>query len=147
VHGANDYSTLPSLHGILSTNAKVEAQSFGSYVRMLAWIVEHVDDVVLMTGSDRYWQVLDTCAATHPSPRKAFLRPELKAVLAKTYPRLVEIFGEPKVFRELRRRLLFGEYLQIVRAADQRALPIAGLSRALVREFFRKSRMLRRKVV
>ena len=115
LHGANDYSTLPSLHGLLSAHPKVEAQSFASYIRMMLWIVDHVDDVVLMTGPSRYWQVFDTCSATHPWARKAFLQPEFKATMAKRYSRLVELFGELSVFRELRKRLLFLEYLQIVR--------------------------------
>jgi hypothetical protein len=142
LHGANDYSTLPSLHGLLSANPKVEAQSFASYLRMLRWIVDHVDDVVLLTGPSRYWQILDTCSAVHAWARKAFLQPEFKTTLAKRYSRLVELLGESSVFRELRRRLLFLEYLQIIIAAREHTLPIAELTRAFVREFRRKSQLL-----
>ena len=49
LHGSNDYSTLPSLQGLLSAHPKVKAQSFSSYLRMLTWLVDHLDDVVLMT--------------------------------------------------------------------------------------------------
>jgi Glycosyl transferase family 2 len=147
VHGANDHSTLPSLQGILSRSSKVEAQSFASYVRMLTWIVDHVDDVILMTGSNRYWQVLDTCAATHPWSRQAFLLPAFQATLAKRYPRLVELFGERRVFRELRRRVLFPEYLQIVLAEVRPAFPVVELSRALAREFFRKGHLFCKKLI
>lgn len=146
VHGANDHSTLPSLHGVLSRSAKVEAQSFGSYVRMLTWIVDHVDDVVVLTGVNRYWQVLDTCCGTHPWARKAFLLPLFQTTLANRYSRLVELFGERHVFSELRHRLLFSEYLKIARAGRHSRLPAAALSRALGRELTRKSRLLYKRI-
>ncbi len=147
LHGANDYSMLPSLHGLLTAHPKVKAQSFGSYLRMLTWIVDHLDDVVLMTGPNRYWQVIETVSATHPFAREAFSRPELEATLARRYSRLVELFGEFRVFRELRRRLPFPEYLQIVLAARHRAFPVADLSRALIREIARKSYYVYKKLV
>jgi hypothetical protein len=100
-----------------------------------------------MTGPHRYWQILDTCSATHPWARKAFLQPEFKASMAKRYSRMVALFGESSVFRELRRRLLFLEYLQIILAARQHTLPIAELARAFVREFRRKSHLLYKKLV
>jgi glycosyltransferase involved in cell wall biosynthesis len=147
LHGANDYSTLPSLHGLLSAHPKVAAQSFASYLRMMLWIVNHVDDVVLMTGPNRYWQVVDTCSATHPWARKAFSHPDFKAMLAKRYSRLVGLFGELSVFNELRRRLLFSEYLQIILSARGPALPIAELIRTLARETYRKSKLAYKKLV
>jgi glycosyltransferase involved in cell wall biosynthesis len=146
LHGSNDFSTLPSLTGILSAHPKVKAQSFGSYLRMLTWLVDHLDEVVLMTGANRYWQVLRTAAATHPLAREAFSQPEFKAALARRYPRLVELFGELHVFRELRGRVLFLEYLDIVLAAPRRAFPAAPLCRALCREVVRKSWLLYKKI-
>ena len=72
---------------------KGEALSLASYSRMLSWIIEHVDEVVLMTGH-RYWQVLNTAISTDWRVREGFLAPEFQAVLARQYPRLVELFGE-----------------------------------------------------
>jgi glycosyltransferase involved in cell wall biosynthesis len=142
LHGSNDYSTLPSLQGLLSAHPKVKAQSFSSYLRMLTWLVDHLDAVVLMTGAERYWQVLATASATHPYARDAFAHPEFQAALARRYSRLVELFGELRVFQELRRRLLFLEYLKIVLAARGRTFPIAELSRAFSLEIVRKGSLL-----
>ena len=146
LHGSNDYSTLPSLYGVLSAHPKVEAQSFNSYRRMLTWVVDQLDAVVLMTGPNRYWQVLASAASTDPHAREVFAHPEFQVALARRYSRLVELFGEFRVFQELRRRLSFLEYLKIVLAARRRTLPIAEISRAFSLEIVRKSRRLFKKI-
>lgn len=147
LHGNNDYSTLPSLHGLLSAHPKVKAQSFSSYKRMLTWLVDQLDVVILMIESKRYWQVLSTASATHPDARAVFADPEFQAVLAQRYSRLVELFGELQVFQELRRRLLFPEYLKVLRTVYEPALPPGKLGRALSMEFKRKCSLLYRKIV
>jgi glycosyltransferase involved in cell wall biosynthesis len=136
VHGSNDFSTLPSLQGLMTENAKVKVQSFSTYIRMLTWLIDHLDDVVLMTGAERYWQVLDTASSTQPYAQKAFAHP-LQAALARRYSRLLELFGELRVFQELRKRLLFSEYLKIVLAARGRTLSIAERIRAFSLEIVR----------
>jgi hypothetical protein len=147
LHGNNDYSTLPSLQNLLSAHPKVKEQSFRSYVRMLTWLVDHLDDIVLMTGAERYWQVLVTTSATHPYARDAFMLREFQAALARRYSRLVELFGELRVFQELRQRLLFLEYLKILLAARGRQFPIAELCHAFSREIVRKGSLLSKKIV
>ena len=142
LHGNNDHSTLPSLQGVLSADPKAEAQSFNSYRRMLTWVIDQLDAVVLMTGPHRYWQVLASAASTDPRIREVFAHPEIQLAFARRYSRLVELFGESRVFHELRRRLSFFEYLKIVLAVRERALPIAEIGRAFSLEIARKSRRL-----
>jgi glycosyltransferase involved in cell wall biosynthesis len=147
LHGSNDYSTLPSLHGVLTAHPKVRAQSFNSYKRMLTWLVDQLEVVVLMIETRRYWQILSTASGTHPYARAVFADPEFQIVLTRQYPRLVELFGELEVFRELRRRVLFSEYIKILLAARGRHFPIAALGRALSMEIVRKGSLLYRKLV
>jgi glycosyltransferase involved in cell wall biosynthesis len=141
VHSANDHSALPGLRNVWHMHSKGEALSLASYSRMLCWIIDHVDDVVLMT-KHRYWQVFNTAVSTDWRVREALLQPEFRATLARRYLRLVELFGESQVFRELRKLLLFSEYLNIIRAADQRGFPLAAFSRSLTRESARKASVL-----
>jgi hypothetical protein len=146
LHDANDCSTLPALHGVSSDNEKVRAQTLNSYSRMVCWIIDHVDDVVLMAGRHRYWEVFDTAVSTSWRVREAFFQPKVHAVLARRYLRLVELFGEFAVFQELRKRLLFQEYLSVVRVAYAGVVPIAVMGRALLREIARKTILICRKV-
>ena len=147
LHDRNDFSVLPTLQGLSSEHPKVRAQSFNSYVRMLTWLVDHLENVVLMTGASRYWEIVAIASATsHNYARAAFTHPEFQAVLVRRYPRLVKIFGESRIFRELRGRLLFLEYLKIVRAARGHTFPIGELSRAFLREILRRGRLLSQKV-
>jgi hypothetical protein len=147
LHGANDFSTLPSLHGLLSAHPKVRTQSYNSYKRVLIWLVDQLDIVTLMVDSNRYWQVLSTASTTHPYARRVFADPEFQDVLARLYPRLVELFGELQVFYELRRRLFFSEYLKIVFAARGHKFPVVELGRVFRWEFIRKCTLLYRKIV
>jgi hypothetical protein len=94
-----------------------------------------------MTGH-RYWQVLNTAISTDWRVREGFLAPEFQATLARQYPRLVELFGESKVFHELRQRLLFREYLKVALAAHQNGAKFAAVGRALLREIARKISLL-----
>jgi glycosyltransferase involved in cell wall biosynthesis len=148
VHGANDHTAMPALYGIASDNGKVREQSFTAYARMLCWLIDHVDEVVLMTGPGRYWQVFMIVTTTGRSDeaRRAFSRPEFQACLARRYQRFVQLFGEYQVFHELRKRLLFPEFLNVVRAAYGGAVPIAEVSRGLLREIARKSSLLLNKL-
>jgi glycosyltransferase involved in cell wall biosynthesis len=142
LHADNDYSTLPSLQGVLSAHPKAEAQSFDSYRRMLTWVLDQLDVVLLMAGPNRYWQVLASAASTDPRVRDVFAHREIQLTLARHYRRLVEVFGEFRVFHELRRYLSFSEYTKIVVAACGRALPIAEIGRAFSFETVRNSRRL-----
>ena len=101
-----------------------------------------------MTGAERYWQILATASASTQSyARAAFADPEFQAALERRYSLLVELFGELRIFQELRRRLSFWEYLKIVRAARGRIFPIAELSRASFREILRRGWLLYNKTV
>jgi hypothetical protein len=138
IHDSNDCSTLPALHGVSGANEQARTQSLKSYSRVVCWLIDHVDDVVLMAGTLRYWQVFDTAVSTNWRVREAFLQPELKATLEARYLRLVELFGEEQVFQQLRKRLLFPEYLDLVRAAHGRVSPVAEVGRAFLREIVKR---------
>ena len=79
--------------------------------------------------------------------REEFSRPELKAVLARQYPRLVELFGGRRVYRELRRHMRFSDLLEVVLAARKRQFPIADFGGALSWEIIRAMRRLSRRTV
>ena len=142
LHGANIHSALPGFDGMANTNVRVRVESFNSYLRVLSWLIDHVDDVVLMSGIGKYWQLFNTVTSTHSRTREACSRSEFKAVMARRYLRFVDLFGEFQVFCELRKRLLFPEYLDVLRVAHGRALPIVEFSRAFFRETVRKIRLL-----
>ena len=129
LHSDNDHTALPALYGIANDNGKVREQSFSAYARMLYWLIDKLDDVVLMTGPSRYWPVIMTVTTTgRPGDaRRAFSRPEFLAALARRYQRFVQLFGEFVVFQELRKRLLFQEYLSVVRAAYGGVFPVAAV--------------------
>lgn len=137
VHGSNDHSALPGLRGIWHMHPKGEALSFGSYLRMLSWLIEHVDEVIAMTGANRYWQVFDIASSTDHRAREAFSRLEFRAAVAARYQRLVEIFGEFQIFCHLRKRLSFHEYLEVLRAARNGAIPLPEYGRVISREIAR----------
>jgi glycosyltransferase involved in cell wall biosynthesis len=147
LHGNNESSTLPSLHGVLGPNPRATTQKFISYRRMLIWLVDHVDDVVILAGKDRFWEIFARAAATQLDGRQAFSSPEFQEAVAQKYLRLVDLYGEVRVFQELRQRLLFPEYLKIVLAARGRSLSIGELSRGLSREIMRKGRVLYQKIL
>lgn len=140
VHGSNDHSALPGFRGIRHMHPKGAALSFTSYIRMLSWLIDHVDDVVFMTGADRYWQVLDTAISTDWRAQEAFSQPEFKVVLARRYGRLIDIFGESQAFRWLRRWLPFSKCLEIVRAANENVFPLVEYARATSREIGMRGR-------
>jgi hypothetical protein len=146
VHGGNDFSAFPSLHGVRTANPKAEAQSFASFLRVLIWLVDHVDDVLAIAPAYSYWQILETVATTHPR-RDVFSHPELKAALTRQYPRLIKLFGKSRVFHELRRRVSFGDYLEIVLGANKVKSPAVVYGRAVSRELSRSIRRLSGKEV
>jgi glycosyltransferase involved in cell wall biosynthesis len=146
LHDSNDHSDLPRLHGLFSARPKAHVQAFASYLRMMTWLVDHLDDVVLMTGENRYWQILATAEATHSSRREAFSHPQFRAALARRYSRLVELFGELRVFHQLRQRMRFSDYLKIVLASRRRTFPAASISRAFSLEIARKGWLIYKKL-
>ena len=147
LHDSNDFSMLPSLQGLSSEHPKIRTQSFNTYLRMLTWLVDHLENVVLMAGAERYWQIVAIASATsRHHARAAFTHPEFQTVLVRRYPRLVKLFGELRIFQELRRRLLFLEYVKIVLAARGHTFPIGELSRAFLREISGRGWLLYKKM-
>ncbi len=144
VHGANDFSTLPSIAYVHSANPAGEAQSFGTFIRVMVWAIACIDDLLTMVPAPRYWQIIEVIRSTAPQ-FDVFSQPEVKAALALQYPRLVELFGEFRLFRELRRHMRFPDYLAVVMAARNRFLPVSHLGRALSWEFLRTVRRLSRR--
>jgi glycosyltransferase involved in cell wall biosynthesis len=151
VHDSNDYSTLPSLFGIFSSQPNGNKTQRITYLRMMTWLVDHFDDVVLMTGESRYWQVLNSAMGTHPYPRDAFSDPHFQAGLARCYRRLVELYGEFRVFGQLRRYMRFSEYLKIVLASRRFRFAFAAIgstsSLEIARNFWRLYKVIRLKQI
>jgi glycosyltransferase involved in cell wall biosynthesis len=146
VHGSNYYSLLPSLDGIRSAHPKARAIATVSTLGMLTCLIDRVDDLVVITGPERYWSVFATAAAMGQNAPEAFSCPEFKTTVMRRYRRLVELFGEIRVFDELRKRILFFAYLKIVISATGNAFPIAEISQTVFMEFLRKIRLLYRKI-
>jgi hypothetical protein len=142
VHDGNNYAALPSLHGLERANSKVRVQIIAAHLRIAACLIDKLDDIVLMSGVGRYWDVFASAMAARPLARETFSHREFKAALVRRYRRLVDLFGEYRVFHELRKRLLFSEYLEVLLAANKRRFPVADVCRAAFRELTRKSRLL-----
>jgi hypothetical protein len=145
LHGANDYSILPSIHGLVSERASVKSQSFKTYLRMLSWLIDHFEEIVQLTGEDKYWKIFAVVSASNGPKsfaRTAFANPTFQAALSRRYCALVKVFGEPRVFGELRQRVSFLDYLRVVRDSRERTVRISELSRAFARETMRKSLLL-----
>jgi glycosyltransferase involved in cell wall biosynthesis len=136
VHGANDYSTLPSIAGLYSSYPKALAQSHATSLRVLIWAVDCIDDLLTVAPASRYWQIFETLAVASPHP-DPFSQPELKAAFARKYLRLIELFGEFHIFRELRRRMRFPDYVDVVLAGRRRAIPVVDFGRVLTWEIMR----------
>jgi glycosyltransferase involved in cell wall biosynthesis len=147
VHDGNNYAALPSLHGLERANSKVRVQIIAAHLRIAACLIDKLDDIVLMSGVERYWDVFASAMAARPLARETFSHREFKAALVRRYRRLVDLFGEYRVFHELRKRLLFSEYLEVLLAANKRRFPVADVCRAAFRELTRKSRLLYQKVL
>jgi glycosyltransferase involved in cell wall biosynthesis len=139
LHGSNDFSVLPSLNGIRGEHPRVAARSLATYVRMVSWLIDHLDEVLSIASAHRYWQILETAMSTNSYSPQIFSRPEFKTLLIRRYPQFVEVFGESRVFRELRRRMRFTDCLKLMLAARGRAFPVAEVGRALSSEIMRNS--------
>jgi hypothetical protein len=145
LHGANDYSILPSIHGLVTERPSVKSQSFKTYLRMLTWFIDHFEEIVQLAGQDNYWKILAVVSASNGPrsfARTAFANPTFQAALSRRYCALVKVFGEPRVFDELRKRVSFLSYLRVMRGSRGRTVRISELSRAIARETMRKSLLL-----
>jgi glycosyltransferase involved in cell wall biosynthesis len=129
LHESNDHSGLPSLSGVGGRHPRAAASSMATYVRMISWVIDCPDEVLLAGIRHRYWQVLEIVASTDPRASTVFSLPELQAIFARRFPQLVDVYGELRVFYELRRRVGFLDYLNVVLAA-RRANPFAEVGRA-----------------
>jgi glycosyltransferase involved in cell wall biosynthesis len=147
VHDSNNYAALPDLNGLDRANSKVRRQIINLHLRMVTSIIDNLDDIVLMTGPGRYWDVFARVTATRAFARETFSHPEFKAALVRRYRRLIDLFGELHVFLELRKRLLFSEYLEVLLAASERRFPVALACRATFRELRRKCHLLYQKLL
>jgi glycosyltransferase involved in cell wall biosynthesis len=148
LHGANDYSILPSIHGLVTERPSVKSQSFNTYLRMLTWLVDHFEEIVQIAGEDKYWKIFATVSASNGPKsyaRNAFANDTFRAALSRQYCGLVKLFGEQRMFRELRQRLSFLDYLKVVRDSRGR-FPVSELSRACLRETARRGRLVYYKV-
>lgn len=134
LHESNDHSVLPSLSGVSGRHPRAMAPSLAAYVRMISWVIDCPDEVLLAGIRHRYWQILEIVASTDPRASTVFLLPELQAIFARRLPQLVDVYGELRVFYELRRRVGFLNYVKVVLAARPRAGPFAEVGRALVLE-------------
>jgi hypothetical protein len=132
LHGANDFSTLPSIAHLHGANPSAQAEAHAMFVRTVVWLIVAVDDLLAMVPKDRYWRIFETVRSSHVY-YDISSQPEIKAALALRYKRLVELFGEFRLFRELRRYMRFPDYVQVVMAAHGRAFPVADIGRALSR--------------
>ncbi len=148
LHESNDHSALPSLTAVSVQHPRAAAQSLATYVRMISWVTDFPDELLSAGIGHRYWQVLEIVASTEPRARKVFSMPELRAIFARRFQRLVDVYGELRVFLELRRRVGFLDYVKVVLAARPRANPFAEVGRAVSLELALKgwrlgSRLLR----
>ncbi len=131
LHASNDNSVFPSLSGVSGRHPRAVAPSLATYVRMISWVIDCPDEVLLAGIRHRYWQVLEIVASTDPCASTVFSLPELQAIFARRFPQLVDVYGELRVFYELRRRVGFRDYVKVVLAARPRASLFAQVGRAV----------------
>lgn len=142
LHSANYCVMFPSLTGINCLRPQFDAHASATFSRVLISLVDHIDDIVVIaTPPFRYWRIVETVMSMG-SRHGAFSRPELKAVLVRQYPRLVELFGGRHVYYELRRYMRFSDLLEVVLAAHKRQFPVAKFARASSWEIIRAVRRL-----
>ena len=146
LHGANDFSTLPSIAHLHSANPRAEAQSFATFKRALVWLIVCIDDLLVMVPRARYWQVFEIVRRTS-TQYDISSQPEIRAALVRQYPRLVELFGEFRLFRELRRHMGFIDYLHVLLAARGHTFPLLDLGRAFSWELLRTVVRLSRRII
>jgi hypothetical protein len=98
---------------------------------MISWVIDFPDEVLLAGIGHRYWQVLEIVASTDQRASTVFSLPELQAIFARRFPQLVGVYGELRVFYELRRCVGFFDYVKVVLAVRPRANPFAEVVRAV----------------
>ena len=117
IHGANDYTRLPSISGIHSGTKDAEIRNLGILRLAAATVLETADRFTEIVGPKRFWQALDVIAHLHGSWPAMYSHSDIQRVIASNYPRLKELFGERALQRELRTRMPLMHYWRCTKEA------------------------------
>lgn len=125
IHGANDYTTLPSIHGVRRGTDVADTQADTVVLLALDFLISNIDTTLLTVPVYRYWTVFDVVASTRP--QNLFAYPRAKALLTKNFSRLVAVFGRRQVLQEMRRQIKFKDFLDILIAIGDGRIRLSDL--------------------
>lgn len=117
IHGANDYTRLPSMAEIHSGTKDAEIRNSRILRLAAATVFETANAFTEMVGPKGFWQALDVIAHVHGFPPSMYSYADIRGVIARNYPRLKKIFGERVLRRELRTRMKLIHYWRCTKEA------------------------------
>jgi glycosyltransferase involved in cell wall biosynthesis len=125
IHGANDYTTLPSIYGVRTGTDVADAQADTVVLLALDFLISDIDTALLTVPAYRYWSIFDGVAAI--GHQDMLSHPKTKALFTKNFNRLAAIFGRRQVVQELRRRIKFKDLLDILIAIGDGQIRLSDL--------------------
>jgi glycosyltransferase involved in cell wall biosynthesis len=147
IHGNNDFASMPSVIGLRYGRPDTASREMGNrYEALRSLLARAASFNRSLIGEDRYWEIIDQHTLGAEKLRSYFARPEVTALFVEHYDRLVSVFGEAKVLRELRKRYRFGTWLHLIRRAHAGNLSPATAVEMLKAERSRLRSRWRRKI-
>jgi len=138
IHGSNDFAELPCL---VDVQPGVLRRADGVAVLKLVTLIDRFDELAKIVSISRFWSILD--GAVHADRASAlFANGEVHDALIRQYPRLIKVFGEGRVIRELLARMKAEQGLDIVWRGRKRGTYVAAAWRVAAVNFRRKLRKI-----
>jgi len=131
IHGANDYTRLPSMSGIHSGTKEAEIRNSGIIRLAAATVIETADAFTQMVGSKRFWQALDVIAHLHGNWPNMYSHFDIRRVIVDNFQRLKRLFGDGELQRELRARMQLVDYSRCIKEAHGDRFKVATQCRIL----------------
>jgi hypothetical protein len=124
IHGSNDYSTMPEIHGLRMGTERGEIQGDKVLLLVFEFLISDFDRAAEIVHPGRFWEILDVVAST--SRHADWLRsvngrrgalighPGVKNLLNANFVRLADVFGRQQVIEELANRMGRKDVLEIM---------------------------------
>lgn len=124
IHGQNDYTVRPMMHGIQTGTRKAELVSLEVRKLLMATVLARADTVSWIMGPDRFWTAFDTMPNRLGRELSAF-HAGLVDAFAQNYGLLKDVFGEQELMAQLRQRLTHRDFRRLIRKVYDDRVPLA----------------------
>jgi len=138
IHGSNDFAELPCP---VDVQPGVLRRADGVAVLKLVTLIDRFDELANIVSIGRFWSILDGAV---PADRASalFANGEVRDALIRQYLRLIKVFGEGRVIRELLARMKAEQGLDIVWRGRKRGTYVAAAWRVAAVNFRRRLRKI-----